>query len=40
MPPKVPRFDINWYVRGSIFNASSIIGADEVGTEAVLDEIL
>lgn len=36
MPPKVPKFDVNWYVQGGIFNAPSIIGVGEAGTEAVL----
>lgn len=45
MPPKVPKFDVNWYAQGGIFNAPSIIGVGEAGTEAVLpidrlDEII
>lgn len=45
MPPKVPNFDVNWYAQGGIFNAPSIIGVGERGTEAVLpidrlDEII
>ncbi|BDR81652.1 hypothetical protein N072000002_18350 [Clostridium tetani] len=45
MPPRVPKFDVNWYAQGGIFNAPSIIGVGEAGTEAVLpidilDEII
>lgn len=35
-PPRVPSFDVNWYAKGGIFNAPSIIGVGEAGKEAVL----
>lgn len=33
MPPKVPKFDVNWYAQGGIFNDSSIIGISKACTE-------
>lgn len=36
MPPKVPTLSVNWYAKGGIFNAPSIIGVGEAGKEAVL----
>ena len=36
MPPSVPRLSIDWYAKGGIFNAPSIIGVGEAGSEAVL----
>lgn len=36
MPPKVPSLSVDWYAKGGIFNAPSIIGVGEAGTEAVL----
>ena len=35
-PPKVPKFDIDWYANGGVFNSPSIIGVGERGTEAVM----
>lgn len=32
---EVPRFSIDWYAQGGIFNAPSIIGVGEAGTEVV-----
>jgi hypothetical protein len=44
-PPSVPKLAVNWYASGGIFNAPSVVGVGESGTEAVLpidrlDEIL
>ncbi|SHH59403.1 phage tail tape measure protein [Clostridium grantii] len=44
-PPSVPSLNVDWYASGGIFNAPSVIGVGESGTEAVLpidrlDEIL
>jgi phage-related protein len=33
---KVPHLGINWYAKGGIFNAPSVIGVGEAGPEAVL----
>lgn len=35
-PPSVPKLSVDWYAKGGIFNAPSIIGVGEAGTEAVL----
>jgi hypothetical protein len=35
-PPSVPKFSVNWYATGGIFNRPSIIGVGESGTEAVI----
>ena len=35
-PPSVPSIGINWYAKGGIFNAPSIIGVGEAGKEAVV----
>jgi len=35
-PPQVPSLGVNWYAQGGIFNAPSIIGVGEAGTEAVI----
>ena len=35
-PPSVPSLDVNWYAKGGIFNAPSVIGVGEAGREAVL----
>lgn len=32
----LPKFDVDWYARGGIFNSPSIIGVGEAGPEAVL----
>lgn len=34
--PGVPKFSVNWYKTGGIFNDPSIIGVGEAGTEAVV----
>lgn len=36
LPPRVPSLSVDWYAKGGIFNAPSIIGVGEAGTEAVL----
>nr|WP_315022884.1 phage tail tape measure protein [uncultured Aminipila sp.] len=35
-PPSTPKFDVNWYKTGAIFNSPSVIGVGEAGSEAVL----
>lgn len=35
-PPRVPSLSVNWYAKGGIFNAPSVIGVGEAGAEAVL----
>lgn len=35
-PPSIPKFSVDWYAKGGIFNAPSIIGVGEAGSEAVL----
>ncbi len=35
-PPEVPKFAIDWYKEGAIFDKPSIIGVGEAGAEAVL----
>ena len=34
--PGVPKFSVNWYKTGGIFNSPSVIGVGEAGTEAVV----
>ena len=36
MPPSVPKLNVDWYANGGIFNAPSIIGVGEAGSEAVV----
>ena len=35
-PPSVPKLDIDWYKNGGIFDAPSVIGVGEAGSEAVV----
>jgi hypothetical protein len=35
-PPSIPKFGVEWYKTGGIFNSPSIIGVGEAGAEAVL----
>lgn len=35
-PPKVPKFSIDWYEKGGVFNSPSVIGVGENGQEAVM----
>ncbi len=35
-PPSIPKFGVDWYAQGGIFNSPSIIGVGEAGKEAVL----
>lgn len=35
-PPSVPKFKLDWYEKGGIFNSPSIIGVGENGKEAVM----
>lgn len=35
-PPTAPKFDVNWYAKGGVFNNPSIIGVGESGKEAVM----
>lgn len=35
-PPSVPKLKVNWYAEGGVFDAASIIGVGEAGTEAVV----
>lgn len=35
-PPSIPHFDVDWYAKGGIFDAPSVIGVGEAGTEAVV----
>lgn len=35
-PPSVPHLDVQWYARGGIFTAPSVIGVGEAGPEAVI----
>jgi phage-related minor tail protein len=35
-PPQIPKFAVDWYKTGGIFNSPSIIGVGEAGAEAVL----
>jgi hypothetical protein len=34
--PGVPKFSVNWYKTGGIFDSPSVIGVGEAGTEAVV----
>lgn len=35
-PPEAPKFSVNWYEKGGVFDKPSIIGVGEAGTEAVM----
>jgi len=35
-PPSVPHFGIDWYAKGGVFDAPSVIGVGEAGSEAVV----
>lgn len=35
-PPSVPKFGIEWYAKGGVFNKPSVIGVGEAGKEAVM----
>ena len=35
-PPSIPHFDVDWYAKGAVFDAPSVIGVGEAGPEAVL----
>ena len=35
-PPSVPKFKVNWYAEGAVFNKPSVIGVGEAGDEAVM----
>lgn len=35
-PPSVPKFGVNWYETGGVFNKASVIGVGENGREAVM----
>lgn len=35
-PPQIPKFSVEWYKQGAIFNRPTIIGVGEAGQEAVL----
>ena len=35
-PPSVPKFGIEWYAKGGVFNKPSVIGVGEEGKEAVM----
>lgn len=35
-PPSVPKFNVDWYKTGGIFDAPSVIGVGEAGAEAVV----
>lgn len=36
MPPSVPKFSVDWYKTGGIFNSPSVVGVGEAGAEAVI----
>ena len=35
-PPQIPKFAVDWYKTGAIFNSPNVIGVGEAGPEAVL----
>ena len=35
-PPSIPHFDVDWYAKGGVFDAPSVIGVGEAGPEAVV----
>ena len=35
-PPSVPKFSVDWYAKGGIFDSPSVIGVGEAGKEAVV----
>lgn len=35
-PPSVPKFGVNWYAKGGVFDSPSVIGVGEDGQEAVM----
>ena len=35
-PPSIPKFSVDWYAKGGVFNEPSIIGVGEQGKEAVV----
>ena len=35
-PPSAPKFSVDWYAEGGVFNKPSVIGVGEAGTEAVM----
>ena len=35
-PPSIPHFDVDWYAKGGVFDAPSVIGVGEAGSEAVV----
>lgn len=35
-PPSAPKFDVNWYAKGGVFDEPSVIGVGEQGKEAVM----
>lgn len=36
VPPQTPKFSVDWYKTGGIFNSPSVIGVGEAGSEAVV----
>ena len=35
-PPSIPHFSVDWYAKGGVFDAPSVIGVGEAGPEAVV----
>ena len=35
-PPSVPKFSVDWYAKGGVFNSAQLIGVGEDGAEAVV----
>lgn len=35
-PPSIPKFNVNWYKTGGVFDGASVVGVGEAGPEAVV----